>query len=309
MKSLADDFLALQPDQRQAVHFLLCSHVLDRWQQYIRAQEQLSYVESVVGTYQEVDQDLPADAFESAQLGADLKAVRQRYREPIAALQDDDLEFPPHIEFAYYAIYNLFRKYAQLEEVDDWLIVNQALSAESDGAKQTALLAAALTQIEIEAPQAISSVSTVWQLWYTDKFDGEAPPSLETTGTNILHGLYELWLRTLREGILDSGNASFSGFHLAWGDTALIRIDIDVRPFGNFALEKLRRWAHFSSGDEITQNEMDNGLNNPLVWKLARLHFSLLLQSGRWTAAASDWSAEAKELLARVDALTDPSQL
>ena len=41
----------------------------------------------------------------------------------------NDLEFPDPVEYAYYAIYNLFRKYVQGRELDDWLIVNQALSS------------------------------------------------------------------------------------------------------------------------------------------------------------------------------------
>ena len=42
--------------------------------------------------------------------------------EPRAALQDGDLACPDPVEFAYYAVYNFFRKYALNEEVDDWLI-------------------------------------------------------------------------------------------------------------------------------------------------------------------------------------------
>ncbi len=74
----------------------------------------------------------------------DARQVAQRYQEPIVAMHDDDLTFPDNIEFAYYAIYNLFRKYALGTEIDDWLIVNQALSAEKDSEKWATLLASAI---------------------------------------------------------------------------------------------------------------------------------------------------------------------
>jgi hypothetical protein len=140
MKSLADAFLALEPDQRRAVHFALCEHALQKWDQYTRLHDRIQYIESVVGTQQQVDKQLPADAFESARQGTDLDCVEQRYGEPIAAMQDDDLAFPAHIEYAYYAIYNLFGKYALGRNTDDWLIVNQALSSEQESIKWRALL-------------------------------------------------------------------------------------------------------------------------------------------------------------------------
>jgi hypothetical protein len=43
--------------------------------------------------------------------------VAQRYQELIVALQDDDLTFPENSTFAYYAIYNLLKKYAKKEIV------------------------------------------------------------------------------------------------------------------------------------------------------------------------------------------------
>lgn len=47
-------------------------------------------------------------------------------------MQDGDLLFPENIALAYYAIYNLFCKYALGEDIDDWLIANQAIASESD---------------------------------------------------------------------------------------------------------------------------------------------------------------------------------
>ncbi len=79
----------------------------------------------------------------------------------------------------------------------------------------------------------IPGPSSAWQLWYSDTFDRDAAPALQRSGTNIVEGLYELWLHTLKEGILENGNASFSRFHLTWGDTGSSRVDVYVEPFGN----------------------------------------------------------------------------
>src|SRR5215213_779764 len=91
----------------------------------------------------------------------------------------------------------------------------------------------------------IPNTSTVWQLWYSDTFDREAPQSLQASGANIMRGLYALWLYTLKEGILDNGSASFSYFHLTWGNTATTRVDVAIHPFNNLPLLKLRRWVGF----------------------------------------------------------------
>jgi len=69
-----------------------------------------------------------------------------RYREPIVALHDGDLDLPDTIEYAYYSLYNLFRKYTGIEDIDDWLIVNQAISSEADETRWAALLEAAIRQ-------------------------------------------------------------------------------------------------------------------------------------------------------------------
>ncbi len=144
MKSLADEFLALKPDQRRVVHFVLCEYALHKWNQYASVQGRIRYTESVVGTQQQVDKHLPADALGSARQGTDSGHLGKRYEEPITAMQDDDLIFPENIEFAYYAIYNLFRKYALGKDIDDWLIVNQALSSEEDSEKWDTLVSSAI---------------------------------------------------------------------------------------------------------------------------------------------------------------------
>ncbi len=144
MKSLTDKFFALNPNQRREVHIALSEHALGKWDEYASTQGQIWYTELVVGTQQQVDKQLPADALESASRGTDSERVEERYQEPIAAMQDDDLAFPENIEFAYYAIHNLFKKYALGRDVDDWLIVNQALSLEKDNEKWSVLLSSAI---------------------------------------------------------------------------------------------------------------------------------------------------------------------
>ena len=132
MNPLAKQFLNASSNQKRTIHFKLCKHALDKWRNYAKAQGQIHYRESVCGTKQFVDTVLPEDAFMAARQGRDTGFVAKRYLEPIAAMQDDDLISPEAITYAYYAVYNLFRKYAGVSEVDDWLIINQALSSESN---------------------------------------------------------------------------------------------------------------------------------------------------------------------------------
>ncbi len=147
-KSLANDLFALSPEQRRSVQFALCEHALGKWNLYAKAQNKIEYIETVAGTRQEVDKKLPFDSFAAALQGIDLLNVAERYQEPIVALQDDDLTFPENITFAYYAIYNLFKKYVKIEIVDDWLIVNQALSTEDDSEAWVTLFNDAIQRVK-----------------------------------------------------------------------------------------------------------------------------------------------------------------
>src|SRR5512140_991923 len=97
-----------------------------------------------------------------------------------------------------------------------------------------------------EIDSQIPDPASAWQLWYSDTFDRDAAPALQASGTNIVEGLYELWFHTLQEGILENGSASFSHFHLTWGNTRSTRVDVFVDPFRNPSLLKLRRWAHLT---------------------------------------------------------------
>lgn len=151
MSSLAALFFSLSPVQRRSVHLQLGRQALRNWEVYARTQGEMRYVESVAGTPQVVDSQLPRDALASVQAGQDLAGVAERYLEPIAALQDDDLIFPDSTEFAYYALYNLYQKYVQQQEIKDWLIVNQALASEEDPKKWYPMLQRSIEQAMREA--------------------------------------------------------------------------------------------------------------------------------------------------------------
>jgi hypothetical protein len=104
----AESFRRLTPERQRQVHLVLCEEALGVWTAYAAAHAPLRYTDSVVGMRHEVDMRLPHDALRSAKAGADLADVGRRYREPIVAMQDDDLEFPDPIQFAYYTVYTAF---------------------------------------------------------------------------------------------------------------------------------------------------------------------------------------------------------
>ena len=140
----AEEFHALNEKQKRFVHLRLCRAALCRLNDYFAETGPIFYVESVVGTRQSVAPKLPAEAYRAADEGQDLFEAAARFREPLTALQYEDVEFPPNVEYAFYAVYNLFCKYALRKNVDDWLIVNQALAAEEDEAKWKILLEEAI---------------------------------------------------------------------------------------------------------------------------------------------------------------------
>jgi hypothetical protein len=137
-------FLSLNYEQKRFVHLELCRNALSVWADYTARFDEISYVEGVVGTYQIVDKLLPKEAFEAVVDVKDSASINWRYAEPINAMHDDDLEFPDNIKFAYYAIYNLFNKYVLQQTIDNWLICNQALSAETNEERWQDLLANAI---------------------------------------------------------------------------------------------------------------------------------------------------------------------
>ena len=152
MSSLREEFSALDPSQKRIVHFLLCEHALARWMAFAGSNGDITYTETVCGTEQTIDALVPRDALKCAKQSRDVANVEERYWEPIVALQDDDLHLPDAIEYAFYSLYNLFRKYTGIEDIDDWVIVNQAISSEGDETRWAALLAAAIRQARESAP-------------------------------------------------------------------------------------------------------------------------------------------------------------
>lgn len=141
-------FNSLDRPRRRAVLLALCRHALGVWEAYLQHEGRIEYVDSVVGLYHCVDSALPRDALASVEAGVNQTDVAHRYLEPMTALQDDDLKLPNHLELAYYAIYNLYRSAVEGAAIDDWLIVNQAPSAEEDPALWRTLLADALQEAQ-----------------------------------------------------------------------------------------------------------------------------------------------------------------
>ena len=125
----AQAFMSMSAEQKQTVHLRVCERALEVWEQHFPRGSVFTYRESVAGTTQELDVLLPTEALISIRNGRDLANIESRYREPIAALHDLDLELPDKAEFAYYAIYNAFNLYVCAKPMDEWLIVNQALSS------------------------------------------------------------------------------------------------------------------------------------------------------------------------------------
>lgn len=130
MHPIAQKFFNMSPPQKKQVHLALAAIALKQWQEFAAAGSiPRKYTETVCGTRQEVDLGLPSDALSCVLEGTDHTQISERYLEPITALQDDDWSLPDDPQYAFYAIYNTFRKYAVGKEIDDWLIVNQALSS------------------------------------------------------------------------------------------------------------------------------------------------------------------------------------
>lgn len=126
------DLPSLPAESRRRFVLALCERALRLWSAYLPPGRELRYIESVVGTLQVVDVELPGDALDAVRRGEDIKGIQTRYLEPLSALQDGDLELPDGVEFAFYAIYNAFRRYVLGANVEETLIVKQALAASPD---------------------------------------------------------------------------------------------------------------------------------------------------------------------------------
>lgn len=148
MNNAYEIFQKLTAEEKRKVHIYLCERALVKWDEYVFLKGEIKYTESVTGTKQVVDRNLPSDALESVKQNLDTSNVEKRYLEPIVSLQDEDLNFPEQILFTYYSIYNVFRKYICGDSIDDWLIVNQALSAENSLHRADEVLLAAINSLK-----------------------------------------------------------------------------------------------------------------------------------------------------------------
>jgi hypothetical protein len=127
MHPSAQRYFSMHVEGQKKVQIRLCQHALEVWESLVPAD--LTYLESVLGSKQTFDAKLPRMAFNSVLSGLDNQNLVALYREPLAALQDDDIRLPEKAEFAYYSIRNLFVAQVLRRPTDPWLIVNQALSA------------------------------------------------------------------------------------------------------------------------------------------------------------------------------------
>ena len=128
MSHLAEKFFAMPEQKRRLVLLNLCRKALAVWEAQFPRGGTRFYKESVTGTTQLLDVELPREALQELFDSECSVDVQDRYREPIVALQNLDLELPGSAELAYYAIYNAHCRYRRDTPIDERLILNQALS-------------------------------------------------------------------------------------------------------------------------------------------------------------------------------------
>jgi coproporphyrinogen III oxidase-like Fe-S oxidoreductase len=127
MHPSAQRFFNMHAEDQKKVQIRLCQHALEVWESLVP--KDLTYRESVLGIRQSFNAKLPRMAFNAVLSGLDNENLDTLYREPLVALQDDDIRLPDKAEFAYYSIRNLFVAHVIRRSTDPWLIVNQALSS------------------------------------------------------------------------------------------------------------------------------------------------------------------------------------
>lgn len=128
------EFRALPQHRRYQALVVAARDALEVWRTFRSGGARIEYHDSVVGQHHVVDDALPERAFGATELvlaGRDWDLhILGQYREPIVAMQDDDLEFPDKVEFAYYAIYNLLRIVANDKHApDEDLVMSQVSGA------------------------------------------------------------------------------------------------------------------------------------------------------------------------------------
>jgi len=120
-RRIFEELMALPPYRRQQAYAVAARDAFAVWQRWVEARGGADYAErrwppaymdGVVGGSHVVDLELPARALAECERylrgePVDAKATAKAYYEPIVAMQDEDLELPTAITYAYYAIYNL----------------------------------------------------------------------------------------------------------------------------------------------------------------------------------------------------------
>jgi len=139
MKDYYNDFMVLDADTKKKLHIKACQFSLHIWEKFAQQGKNLSYLDSVVSMRHTIDNNIPKRALKAVKMKQSNHEISKNYREPIVALQDMDWQPPERIEFAYYSIYNLYQKYCQGIDVDDWLIINQCIAAQSNDDCRTVL--------------------------------------------------------------------------------------------------------------------------------------------------------------------------
>ena len=80
-----------------------------------------------------------------------------------------------------------------------------------------------------------------WEVFSVDNFElTDRYCVAEARGVGLFDGLIDLWRRSLREGLRDDGNRTFTGFVMTWDGG---RTDVGVQPFDNHDLARLRAWV------------------------------------------------------------------
>jgi hypothetical protein len=133
-----------------------------------------------------------------------------------------------------------------------------------------------------------SAAEAIWDLWYEDTFDREAPRRVELTGRGMLEGLVQLWARTLTQTVQPGGQRGFARFNLWWRQAGR---SIEVRDEGE-GLTKLRAWI-YGARQAPVRGPLD-GADRTLLTRLAAAHRTLIL-AGEEGAALVSAAAAARD--------------
>lgn len=139
MHELVVKFKGLPADDTKKAHIRACAYSVSAWDKFCADGKNLSYKDSVVFLTHKVDKSLLSSALQAV-IDNHSGNLLDSFLEPINALEEMDWTPGQNIEYAFYSIYNLYKKYCLKEDIDDWLIVNQVLSTEPDERKMDEML-------------------------------------------------------------------------------------------------------------------------------------------------------------------------